>query len=301
MSDIPIIDIHTHTFASADRGFAWQRGIARRTGEPTLNGTIPELTGLMEQLNIVHVTMLMYTPTRFMYEARLRGQTLPDDPAEREKIETEVKALMVQRLIDNNEWAIEVCKTDSRFSFMAGLDPVYMTADAMVSELDDKVKRGAKGGKIVLNALAVEADDPRLWPAYQRLHELELPIVSQAWRGDFYAQNDKIMTQFPQMRMNIAHLAHGHDDELVRLCQKHENFSADVSSRLHEIDDPEGHLTLESLADLIRRCGAEHILFGTNYPLNDPILYARVMREIPISDREKELVANGNAKRILKL
>ena len=109
------------------------------------------------------------------------------------------------------------------------------------------------------------------------------------------------MSAFPRLSMDIAHLAHGRDEDLIALCHKYPNFYGDLSSRLHEIDDPEEALTLESLAALIRKCGPEHILFGTNYPLNDPLLYARVMRELPLTDSEKELVANGNAKQLLKL
>jgi predicted TIM-barrel fold metal-dependent hydrolase len=55
------------------------------------------------------------------------------------------------------------------------------------------------------------------------------------------------------------------------------------------------------MVEFIRKCGAEHILFGTNYPLNDPIQYAAVLRRLPLTDREKELIAHGNAKRLLKL
>src|SRR5205823_6122413 len=137
MADLEIIDFYTHMQISADRGLRWQREVnAGRKDQSSLNGTITECGPLMEQAGISHTVMLMFTPTHAMYEARIRGQHMPDDRAEREKIEHEVKALMIQRMIENNEWALEVCENDPRFFSFAGLDPVYMTKDQLVGELD---------------------------------------------------------------------------------------------------------------------------------------------------------------------
>ncbi|MEX2446156.1 MAG: hypothetical protein WD734_02365, partial [Dehalococcoidia bacterium] len=63
MADLEIVDIHTHTFASADRGIAWQRSAGAGRREPTRNGTIEELRGLMAEAGITYSNMLMYTPT----------------------------------------------------------------------------------------------------------------------------------------------------------------------------------------------------------------------------------------------
>lgn len=59
-------------------------------------------------------------------------------------------------------------------------------------------------------------------------------------------------------------------------------------------------MTPEWLVAFTRECGAEHIMFGTNYPGGDPVQYVRLMCELPLTDAEKEPVANGNAKRFLK-
>ena len=89
LAELEIVDIHTHTFASADRGVAWQRSTGRT--DVTRNGTIEELTGIMAGATITHAVQLMYTPTRFMVEARLKSQELPSDPAERDAVVREVR------------------------------------------------------------------------------------------------------------------------------------------------------------------------------------------------------------------
>ena len=201
-------------------------------------------------------------------------------------------------------------KHSNLFTF-AGLDPVYMDEATLVGEIEDKVARGARGVKIVPLALAAYVDDPRFMPMYETIARLGVPIVSQAGaggepgdRGDHYGRPkyfETALQRYPDLVINIAHLGHGYEDDVIDLCRRFLGFHADLSSRLHELDDPNEHLTDASLVDFIRRCGAEHILFGTNYPLNDPQQYADVMRRLPLTDNEKELIAHGNAKRLLKL
>ena len=310
MPELEIIDIHTHTFVSAERGIGFQRGI-NANADPPRNGTIEQLLELMREAEISHSTMLMYTPTRFMYEARVRNQEFPEDPSERAQVENELKSLMAQRMIENNEWGCSVSAEHPELFALTGLDPVYMDEETMVSEIEDKTNKGARGVKIVLLALSIYADDPRLWPAYERISQLGIPMVSQAGaggelgdRGDSYGRPRyfaKAMEAFPDLVVNIAHLGHGYDDDVIDLCQRFPNFHADLSGRLPEIEDPDEEMTADSLADFIRRCGPEHILFGTNYPMSDPVQYARIMRALPLADDAKQMVASGNAKRLLGL
>ena len=63
MPDLEIIDVHTHTFASADRGIAYQRAASEGAREPTRKGTVEELRGLMGETGMSRAVMLIYTPT----------------------------------------------------------------------------------------------------------------------------------------------------------------------------------------------------------------------------------------------
>ena len=309
MPELEIIDIHTHTFVSAERGISWQRSL--RDEAPPRNGTTEELLGIMERAEISNAVMLMYTPTRFMFQARIRNQELPSDPDRREQVERKIQELMAQRMIDNNEWAVGVSAKQPRLHTFLGIDPVYMDAETMVAEIEDKQRKGAKGVKIVPLALAIYGDDERLSPAYQKMSELGLPLVSQAGaggetgdRGDAYGRPKyfaSAMEDFPDLTVNVAHLGRGFEEDTIELCHRFPNFFADLSGRLAEIEDPNTGLSAQELADFVRQCGPEHIMFGTNFPMSDPEQYARVMRSLPLSDDEKEMVANGNAKKVLGL
>ena len=185
-----------------------------------------------------------------------------------------------------------------------------MDEQTLVAEVEDKVKRGAKGVKIVLRALEIYPDDPRLWPVFERISQLGVPITSQVGaqgeagdRGSYGRPKyfEKALVEFPNLTVNAVHLGGGYEDEIVDLCHRFPNFNVDISSRIHQIDDPHSGVTAEWLITIIRDCGPEHVLFGTNYPGGDPVQYARLMRDLPLTDAEKELVANGNARRLLRL
>ncbi len=308
MPDLEIIDIHTHTFATAERGISYQRGASGGRRVPTRTGTIEELRGLMAKAGISRSVMLMYTPTRYMYEASIQRRELPSDPTERAIVEREVKSMMAQRMIGNNEWALGVSAEHPDLVTFAGLDPVYMDESTLVGEIEDKVRRGAKGVKIVPRALAIYPDDDRLWPVYERISELGVPIVSQAGSGGEQGDRgafghpryfERALAEFPGLVVNVAHLGSGYEEDVLDLCHRFPNFYTDISSRLGALDDPDSGMTPEWLVGFIRDCGAEHVLFGTNYPGPDPAQYARLLRELPLSDHEKELVASGNARRFM--
>lgn len=310
MADLEIIDVHDHTFASADRGATYQRGTGRAAREIVRYGTIEELQGLMKEAGISRSIMLMYTPTRYMYEARIRQQQLPADPAERRAIEQEVRTMMAQRMIENNEWGIKVSQQHPEFVTFAGLDPVYMDEKTLVGEIEDKVKRGAKGVKIVLRALAIYPDDRRLWPAYERISQLGVPLTTQVGsegeagdRGPYASPRlfEQALKEFPNLTINLVHLGRGFEEDVADLCRRFPNVYSDISSRLGAIDDPASGMTAEWLVQFIRRCGVDRIMFGTNYPGGDPVQYARLMRALPLTDTEKELVASRNAKRFANL
>ncbi len=55
------------------------------------------------------------------------------------------------------------------------------------------------------------------------------------------------------------------------------------------------------LCEGVRALGAERFLFGTDYPICNPLAYVKAVEYEPITDADKELVFSGNAKRLLDL
>jgi predicted TIM-barrel fold metal-dependent hydrolase len=307
LADVELIDFHTHTFPTPERGMGWLRSIGHKN--PERNGTIEELRGMMQRSNISRAVMLCYTPTRYMYEAKVRQTPMPQDPEARANLEREMKDSMVERAIGNNEWQTQQAREVPELISFCGIDPVYMSAEQMIAEIDDKVEKGAKGVKIVPIALEVYGNDRRLWPVYEHIAGLGIPMLSQAggrrnadgkdpWGAPKYFA--EALEVFPNLTLVVAHMAHGCEDEVIDLCRRFPNFYADLSMRLHNLNEP-GELTTDGMVELIRACGAEHVIHGSNYPLCDASQFAEVVRALGLKPEEFELIASGNAKRVLNL
>ena len=78
--------------------------------------------------------------------------------------------------------------------------------------------------KIVPRALEIYADGARLWPVYERISELGVPIVAQAGasgeQGDRGAWGrpkyfEKALTEFPNLVVSCAHLGWGYEDDVL--------------------------------------------------------------------------------------
>ena len=79
----------------------------------------------------------------------------------------------------------------------------------------------------------------------------------------------------------------------IEVMKRHENVYLDLSGT--------GLFRYGVLKHLVSQVGAERIIFGTDYPICNPGMYVNAVLFEKISDREKELILSGNAKRLLKL
>jgi predicted TIM-barrel fold metal-dependent hydrolase len=104
----------------------------------------------------------------------------------------------------------------------------------------------------------------------------------------------------PTLRLILAHLGRGADEELVELFAAHPGVVADTSLRLGSPHDDEPW-DPASVRGLIRRLGPERVLFGTNYPIVDPVVYRERFHDLGLSSAERALVGAGNARRFLRL
>lgn len=281
-----MIDAHVHAFPDEAWGRRWQ---TEARFEPVRPGTLEDVAARMEAAGIEAAVLLLFS--------RPGGRS-------REQAAAEIRAL--------NRWGLEVARRDSRFLPFVGVDPRVFTPDELVAEIRDGEAAGARGVKIVPPAMRLYADDPLLDPVLATCVELGLPVLSQSGAGGSTppgphgpfgrpAPWDVVLRRHRDLRVILAHLGHGYEDELVELARAHPALFADTSLRLgsprdeHAWDDA----AADRLVALIRRVGADRVLFGTNYPVADPVAYVERFGALPLTDRERELVAAANAASLL--
>ena len=84
------------------------------------------------------------------------------------------------------------------------------------------------------------------------------------------------------------------DQSRRELYGKYDNLWTDCSSTRFRVCD-------EDFVSLIRAFGPEKVLFGTDYPMWDPVEEVAHFMQLPLTDREREMILWDNAHRLLGL
>ena len=180
----------------------------------------------------------------------------------------------------------------------------------------------------------VDFDDARFVPFFEKVVEHDLLLVvhpngfSQGERlSDYYLINTVgmpmdstvfiarmifggVMERFPDLKVCVMHgggylpfypARFDHAYEERDDCREH--ISRPPSTYLAQMSFDTMVFDPELIGTLVRRWGADHVLLGTDYPFDmgetDPVgLLARVEG---LDDKERSLIAGGNAARLLHL
>jgi predicted TIM-barrel fold metal-dependent hydrolase len=307
LANLEIIDGHAHIFQNAETGIRYQTAMGRRQ-HPERDGTVEEVLATMNALGVSRTVMLLYLPTNDMFDRRIAD--LPKDPRERAEATKALREELAGRVIRYNEWGVETGKQHPELLPFVGADPIFMTRDGLVNELEDKLKKGAKGVKLVPMALHIYLNDPRLWPVYDFCNRTGLPLLTQsgggfqsgdgwdAWGRPIYLR--PALEEFKNLKVITAHFGRGYLDDVVELANKFEGFHTDLSSQIGEWGEP-GQWTVEEGVEAIRKTGSKKVIYGTNSPQSDPARYVEKLKSLPISDTELEEIAAGNVMRVVGL
>jgi predicted TIM-barrel fold metal-dependent hydrolase len=302
MPDYPIIDAHLHTYPSPEIGWQAQGGV----GLSGHAGTIEELLPLMREGNIAKAVMVNMTPVVDMRQAALAK--LPPDlpPARRTDAEEQVRLELIGRLQRRNAWTCAVARDNPGLVPYISLDP-SMDGVTIVQEIKDRVQEGAKGIKLHPVSQRYFPNDGRLYPAYHKIEELGLPIITHS--GNFPQVDEEyarpanfvdVIRNFPGLTLVLAHMGRGYLDETVEIVQTYPNVYLDSSAAI-EGTMPSHVLSDEEAVAIIRRVGCDRVLFGSDWPWFHPIKDAQRVDSLPLTAEEKRLIFYENAQRVLKL
>lgn len=109
-------------------------------------------------------------------------------------------------------------------------------------------------------------------------------------------QMQEVLAAFPNTTFIGAHMC-GHmmwQEGTAQMAGKYENLYVDMSSTLFGV-------TPEVCVEMIRAYGADRVLFGTDYPMWDPVDEVRRFLTLPLTQQERQRIAWDNAARLLGL
>ena len=205
--------------------------------------------------------------------------------------------------------------------------------DLALAELDRVVRDLRFGGlEICTNVNGTDFDDPRFIPLFEEAveHDLLLVVHPNGFvhgqrLADHYLINTLgmpmdstvfigrmifggVMERFPDLKVCVTHgggylpfypARFDHAYEAREDCREH--ITREPSSYLAQMYFDTMVFDPQMIRTLVQRWGADHVLLGTDYPYDmgetDPLgLLAKVE---DLGDRERDLIAGGNAARLL--
>lgn len=225
----------------------------------------------------------------------------------------------------------------ARFAGFASLptdDP-----DAAADELQRAVEQlGFKGGILHSLTQGPFLDDKRYWPIFARAAALDVPLyihpadplpaVVKAYYGDYAKTHPMfiraawgftfeagtqamrlvlsgVFEAYPGLKLILGHLgetipyALARIDEALSRDTPMKNFREVFTSHFYVTTS--GFFSDPALQCCIQELGLDRIMFSVDWPFASNVKGVEWLRKTPLSDADREKLASGNAKRLLKL
>jgi len=189
-------------------------------------------------------------------------------------------------------------KVEEGKGIFTGLGSFHPDSDDIERDVDEIISAGLKGIKIHPDIQRFAVDDPRAMKLYEII-EGRLPILVHTGDNRYdYSNPDRVkrvLEAFPKLRMIGAHLGGWSIWESAGYeLAKYENFTVDCSSSLYAI-------TPGTAVDMIRLYGVDRVMFGTDYPLWDPVEEVERFNKLDLSEEEREKILYKNAEKFYNI
>jgi predicted TIM-barrel fold metal-dependent hydrolase len=315
--DIPVIDAHVHAYSEeAGRRLRAASGTAESLfgegGPPGQLGTPEELMADLATVSTSKESgaiLKLLTPTAEMAKAAWERVDRRLTHEEERKMHDSVKNLLSGRIKRRNAWGTQVSKQYPTLVSYVYVDPHFLSPEENVEEVELRVREGAKGITIHSTRNLHRPEDPRLWPTYEKCQELDLPCLAHSgsegikysWMGLNSTPLDfkYVLDKFPRMRWIIGHMGVGYWDESIEIAKQYPRERVMFDTSVTIMPREKTKYSDEFVVDLIKRIGADRLMFGTDWIFGDVINNTKRVVELPISDNDKELILYKNAQEFL--
>ncbi len=311
-SAYPIIDIHTHLWRTREIGRQALGGLGSgTTTEPEWAGTIEEHLQTMKDAGVERAVVLLVTPTREMRERAVQERGAHGGPRWAENSGLALDRKLLERMDRNNTWGCAVAEQYPRFVPFINVDPDLIAGEQLRNYVQNRVVEGARGVKLLPLQHHFHGNDRRLWPMYEYLEHMGLPVLSQsgaggpasphtgdAWGRPLYF--GEAAAAFPRLNFILAHFGQGYVADVVALTSRHARIHVDTSAISTSRIGVAPEWSRERTAALFRRVGIERVVFGTNFPISQARGHdAQVIDSLDLTESEKRRIFSENAERIL--
>lgn len=191
-----------------------------------------------------------------------------------------------------NDFIADACDAHPEFT---GFMTLHQDFEDPEAEIERACARGLVGIKLHPDTQRVNMDDPRLMTIYE-IAEGRLPIIMHCgdYRYDFShpRRMRNILRTFPNLVVDAAHFGGWSVYDLAVEYLEDERCFLDMSSA-------QAFLGPRRTAELVRLYGTDRIMFGSDFPMWDPVAEYEAFTALPFSEAEFEQMLRGNAERFL--
>ena len=200
----------------------------------------------------------------------------------------------------------EICQEHpDRFSGLAGIDPFRGMAG--LKDLEEAVNdMGFVGAHLYPHWCELPPDHAKYYPYYAKCCELDIPIMMQVGHNLVYSRNrrlpsvgkpiylDQVAIDFPELKLIGIHIGIPWTEEMISMCWKHENiFTAG--------DAYAPKYWPESFVHYANSYGKNKVMFGTDWPVIDPVRAVKEIEDLGFRKEAKQLIMRDNALKVFNL
>lgn len=182
---------------------------------------------------------------------------------------------------------------------LTGLGTLHPDSEDIKADVDHLLKLGLKGVKLHPDIQQFACDNDNCMKIYELCEENGLILLMHTgdYRYDFSNPNRvmPVLKRFKELKFIGAHLAGWSVwKEAYEKLSKFPNLYVDCSSCF-------GFGNLKEIESLMKKYGADRILFGTDYPMWSPKEEMETFMSLDFTDAEKEKMLGLNAKKLFNI
>lgn len=201
-------------------------------------------------------------------------------------------ALRPSRTRHINDFILEQVAKEPRFY---GYGTIHAGMENLCEEVEYIMEKGLLGLKMHPDSQVFAIDDPRLFPVYDMIGD-RLPIIFHMGDHRFDYSHPgrlrKVLDLFPKLQVIAAHFGGYSMYDVAAEELKGKDCFFDVSSSLMFME--------EGVAErYINHYGAERFVYGSDFPMWDPVVEMERFLKLKLTDAQKEQIAHITAEQIL--
>lgn len=192
-----------------------------------------------------------------------------------------------------NEFILQETALHPQFT---GFGTIHAAMENLEEEVEFIHSSGLRGVKMHPDTQLFNIDDPRLFPAYELLREKGLPVIFHTGDTRYDYSHPRrlrhVLALFPGLVTIGAHFGGYSVYEAALDALRDTDCFLDVSSALMFLDR-------DTAVDYIRKYGPERLVYGSDYPLWDPVVEVKRFFSLGLRDDEFEQIAHRTAEGLL--